>query len=366
VTDRREPLTLDDRRLLRRRALFVLPVGALIGAAAVWMLGWGAAELPVGVRAAFGVFFGGLLLFIVGVHTGSVFEREKLVRRGVVTGKRVGVIGPTTSSSSSRTSPNYYVSLDGDELMVEQWVFSRVHTGQTVDLLYTARLRNLFDVAVIAEPAPTESPVATVAQYVAVEPPHEEALTTADRGVLRGQLLRAVVRRGIGGLVAGGLVWVVCLLGWVLARPLLADHDALDLLVVNKLGPVLGLLVFVALNRRTGRIVGDLFGGRASVRTEVVRDVIRSNTPLLSPTTVLSGTGLAGNYAWVQTETRWVQCEGGLAGELVSGDPIRIVSAPRSGTVLAVGAFAAPRVGLTVFDWLALALLGGTIWLVVS
>lgn len=77
MTERREALTAGESAMLKRRAIGVVPVALAIGVATVWMLGWGATEISVGVRVFFGLFLGGILFFIVGVHVGSAFEREK-------------------------------------------------------------------------------------------------------------------------------------------------------------------------------------------------------------------------------------------------------------------------------------------------
>ncbi len=357
MTERRESLTADDRALLRRRALFVVPVGVAIGSVAVWMIGWGTGGLPVVIRGVFGVFFFGALLFILSVHVGASFEREKVIRRGIVTGKRVGIVGPSMDSNA-RSSPRYYLSLDGEESSVEQWVYRRVHTGQSVDLMYTARLQNLFAVSVIADPGGVDGVVAMGKPFDVASMAHDEALTDEDRMVLRGYVVQALVRRVLGGAVIGSVLAAVLVLAWFVVLAPLTRDSGLDRWGVLWLAPGTGILLFAALNHRSYLLLRDVFGGRKHVADEIVRDVVRSNTPLLSPTIVVTGTGLAGAYSWVQTDSRWARVDERISASLGRGDTIRVVTAPRSGVVLGLAGQGAFRVGLGAFDWL---LIFGTI-----
>ncbi len=93
MSETTEPISQSERLLLAKRALIVLPVGVGIGAVTTWMLTGPASSLSGGIRAFFGLFFGGVLLFILGVHIGSAFEIEKRVRTGIVTAKRVRASG---------------------------------------------------------------------------------------------------------------------------------------------------------------------------------------------------------------------------------------------------------------------------------
>ena len=338
MTERRETLTPQERALLRQRAAAVVPIGIAIGAAVVWMLRTGMAEMSDLTRGFFGLFFGGLLIFIVGGHVVSTFETHKLIRSGVVTGKRVGVTG-----TNSRTSPHYYLSLDGKELWVEQWAYQRVHTGQTVELLYTARLQNLYDVTILSDPASPDVPF--------VSQTWEEPLLDEDRLVLRDHLFRAVVRRGLGGVLLGGLTSVVGMLVCLVAGadPLLS------------VAPLPGVLPFVILNFQTLRLLRDFFDPSRCVATEQVIDVVRSNRPLLSPNIIVSGTGTAGEYAWVQTQVRWVQVQGPQVERLGSGTVIEVATAPRSGVVLAADGVPALRTGFGVIDVIVLIIFLGTL-----
>lgn len=330
----------------------MVPVGTALGAVTFWMLCWGLDDLGVTIRAVFGAFFGAVLLFIVGVHVGSVFEREKFVQRGVVTGKRVSVSG-AAFQSGTRSSPRYWLSLDGEERLVESWVYDRVRTGQTVELHTTARLRNLFEVVVVTdpgEPAALAAPEPLNLTGIA----HEEPLSGADLQVLRGHAACALVRRTGGGVVLGGLAWVAVIVTWALARaPGLREMDAF---MLGTGGGIVALSVLVALNVHTFNLVRDHRSGRKRVVTEVVRDVVRSNSPLPSPTTVLSGTGLAGDYAWVQTPARWVRVPVALADTLTAGSRVAVAVAPRSGVVLSVGGAEVPPPQLFWLDWVCVAI----------
>lgn len=351
-TETLAPLTAADRALLRRRAVVVVPVGAVFGAAIVWMLVRGVEGLAVAIRMGFGLFFGAVLLFIVGVHLGSAFEREKRVRQGVVTGKRVGIIG-ASFNSNDRTSPRYYLSLDGEERNVEQWVYERVRTGQTVELHSTARLRNLFDVVVLADPAePAALPAPEPLDLAGIA--HEEPLSGADRAVLRGHAGCALVRRTGGGVVLGAIAWAGLVVIWAVSRE--PGNSELDLLVLGPGGGLLALSVLVALNVHTLNLLQDHRTGRKRVVTEIVRDVVRSNTPLLSPRAVITGTGLDGDYAWIQTHARWLRVPLTLADTLTAGSRVRVATAPKSGVVLAVDGQSAPTPTLFWLDWLCVAI----------
>ncbi len=359
ITERRAPLTPSERALLRRRALVAVPVGLLIGAAVVWMLGSAMAGFALAIRVIFGLLFGGILAFILGVYVRSAFEREKLVRTGVVTGKRVGIIGPSVSSQT-RASPRYHVSLDGEEFQVEQWVYQRVRVGQTVDLVYTAKLRNLFAVTVVADPTSEIGSAPASRPFEPSEMAHEEAVTEADRGVLRALVAQALVRRVAGGLLLGGVAGSAVVVAWVMVRATQTGGDA-DQAVIRLLTPGAALCAFSVLNRRTYLLVRDLVGGSRHVQTEHMKDLVRSNTPLLSPTTVVTGTGLAGDYAWAQTEERWVPLDASLIDGLSAGAPLQIATGPRSGAVLAVGGFPAAKARFGVIDLVVGALaIGGT------
>lgn len=353
MTERREPLSVDERALLRRRAAGVVPVAIGLGAVVVGVLGWGFTEFSATIRVLFGCFFGGILAMIVGIHVGAAFEVEKLVRRGVVTDKRVAV-SPASTSSGTRGSTRHYLSLDGQELSVEAWVHARVHTGQTVELRYTARLQNLFDVEVLDDPASAAAQVVSAKPFDPGEMAHTEALTASDRAVLGSHLLRAAVRRGAGGALVAGGVYTAIVVGWALGRVAGGPGSAFDAMLVTAVAPGLALLTFALVNRQTVRLFQDRFGDRRNVATERVVDVMRSNTPLLGPRIVVSGTGLAGDFAWVQTAARWVQLDPSLVGTAVTGAPLEVVTAPRSGVVLAVGGVAAPAVRLGLVELLVI------------
>lgn len=328
-------MTADDLAKLRTRVYVVVPAALAMGGVATWMLTSAMSEISVVIRCVFGLFFGGIVVFIVGTIVGSAFEREKVIQRGVVTGKRVGVMG--MSNTNSRMSPKYYVSLDGEESLVESWVYQRIHTGQTVDLVYTARIRNLFDVAVISDPGGVDLGLGAVVPmakpFDAARMAHDEPLTDADRGVLRAKIARALFWRGVGGGIVGFVVWIGVLLGWVFARRT-GDFDAFDHLMFRWLAPAAGITVIALFNRHTWHLLRDLRSGIKRVADEIVRDVVHSNTPLLSSTTVVTGTGMAGHYAWVQTDARWVQIEPDRASSLKSGDALCVATALRSGIVL--------------------------------
>ncbi len=346
------PLTAADRALLRRRAVFVVPLGVLLGLAVIGMLGGGVVELGTRIRVLFGVFFGAVLLFIVGVHAGSAFEREKRVRVGVVTGKRVGIIGAVLNSNT-RNSPRYYLSLDGADEQVESWVYERVRTGQTVELHTTARLRNLFDVVVLADPAEPAALAAPESLDLAGIA-HDEPLSGADREGLRSHAGCALVRRTGGGVVLGAFAWAALVVIWAVARE--PGNSQLDLFILGPGGGFVALSVLFVLNLHTLSLLHDHRTGRKRVVTELVRDVVRSNTPLLSPTAVLSGMGLDGNYAWVQTRKRWVGVSPALADTLMAGSRVRVATGPRSGVVLAVDGEAVVPPRLFWLDYVCVAI----------
>lgn len=331
-----QPLSQSERFLLAKRALVVLPIGVGIGAVAAWMLTGPGSGFSLGIRAFFGLFFGGLLLFILGVHIGSAFEIQKRVVTGLVTGKRVRASGST--GANSRPSSTFYVSIDGDERMVEQWVYQQVHTGQTVSLSYTARLRNLFAVKVISEPAGVETrlPAADgLHRPGRASPPVRPApLTADDRKVLRAALLRALIFRGVGGAILAAVVFVVAVIGWVVALDSLPALSQFDWLALTLGAPGLAALPMILLNRQTYRLIRDLSGGQRCVGAEQVLDVVRSNTHLASSTAIVTGPGLGGNHVWILTDKRWTQLPDALAGDVFGGSTLMVATGPRSDVIL--------------------------------
>ena len=331
MIERREPMTQSERLLLAKRAISVLPVAACIGGVATWMLGWAMHEMAVGIRVMFGLFFGGILLFIVGVHVGSAFEIEKLVRFGVVTNKRISV----SHSTNSRMSPRHFLSLDAQEYSVEQWVYQQVHTGQTVELSYTAKLQNLFATRVVSDPAAELGVAGGNDSRPAASPPaHLAPLSKEGRKILVSAIGWALVWRGAGGILLAGVVWGGLLIVWVVARSGLPEIQRFDVAAINGMIPLTAVAMLAALNRQTYRLLRDFFGGQERIGVETVLDVTHSNTTLASPTIVATGPGMGGNSVWVQTDQRWTAVEPSLGVGLASGSRIEVASGPNSAVVL--------------------------------
>ena len=305
-------------------------------------------EMPTAVRLGFGGFFGLILLVILGLNVGAAFETDKRLRTGVVTDKRVETYRRQNRSAS------YFFSIDGKELSAELWVYQQVKVGQRITLHSTARLDTAFRVEVLDDPTTPEATLeaalnAPATTYRAEAIPHDEAFTVEDHACLRAHLLVSGVRRAAGGLLAGGVVWLFVVLGWVFARASLHSVD-LDRTILVRVAPLAVLTVFALLNYRTVALLRDELKGIRHTAVETVLDVVHSDTVLLSPTAIVTGTGLSGDYAWVQTKQRWMPVPKSVAAELRRGVEVEVATAPRSGVVLAVAGAPVPRPRLGVLD----------------
>lgn len=334
--------------------------GLAIGGIAVAILRAIGDEMPTAVRLGFGGFFGLVLLVILGLNIGAAFETEKRLRTGIVTDKRVETYRRQNRSAS------YFFSIDGKELSAELWVYQQVKVGQRVTLHSTARLDSAFRVEVLDDPTTSEATLeaaldAPVAPFRPDSVPHDEAFTEEDHAVVRAHLLVSGVRRAAGGLLLGGVIWLFVVLAWVFARASLHSPD-LDRTILVRVAPLAVLAVFALLNYRTVALLRDELGGLRHVATEGVLDVVHSDTVLLSPTAIVTGTGLRGDYAWVQTKRRWMPVPKPIAATLRRGVEVEVATAPRSGVVLAVAGAPAPRPRLGALDVVLLLVFVAVAW----
>ena len=365
MTEGRAPLDRAERALLRRRALTTVPVAVAIGAVVWAVLGQAAGDMPAALRIGFGGFFGLVLLVIVGISLGAALETEKRTRTGVVTDKRL-----EAHPGRNRTT-SYYLSLDGAERSVELWVWQQVRVGQRVAIHSTARLDSVFRVEVLDDPgAALDAAAAGEAAPDAAAPPvplqldqlpSVAPLTPADHALLQAHLRVTGIRRAAGGLLLGGVVWAAVVVGWLFVRAAFADAD-LDRPVLVRLAPLLVVFVISVVNLRTVALIRDALGGTRRAAGEGVLDVLHSNTRLLSPTAMLTGPGLSGDFAWVQTTRRWLPVPKAVAAGLQRGSVVEVVTAQASGVVLEVGGApaAAPRIGL--LEVALILVLGAVLW----
>lgn len=344
-----EDIAPAERRRLAQNALIVLPVGAVILTVLFFiMFKTGETFGPMKwLGGIFFLFFFGVLFFIFYVHIRNAFSRKKKVMTGRITNKQLNVMQLGNRNSSG--NPTYQVYLEGEPFLLEHFLYQQLHTGDLAELHQVIGTGNIFQVKVLERP--TETGAAPAAENQA--PPRsaalhsdiaevlgsfDETLSESERGFLRRHLFKAIFWRGIlGGALCAFVYAVLLVFSALLIYQVMGDsgtHPEIRYVLVLPFIIAIGL--FVLLNRYTFRLWLDLRKGTKRVSSEKVLDRVTTNTPIIRRNIIVTGTGQAGSYAYLDTGKHWLTVAPEWAQHVQVGEQVLVHLAPSSGLVLSV------------------------------
>lgn len=331
---RTEKLSSAEIRLLRWRMVFVWLIAALmiivVGYSASIMSfdAWGM-QIPL---ILFAVFFFGILIFIVAVHTVNAFRTEKRVYSGRITDKKT----EASRMRNSQLNESYYVSLDGHWFRVALGSFSHAHVGDEVEISTFGRgqvftiERKLNNTIVLdgVQQLPKQTDI------YASFPNFREKLSESESTVLRKALWKAIFLRGVVGFVGAYISYFVLSM-MVLFIFIAAGTNALFYIFYAVWLLVIG--GFIWLNQKTIRLVRDIFGGEKEVVSEPVIDLIHSTHRKPGPNSIIQGTYQgARQYYYIQTDRSWLRTDEETFKNAAVGKSLQIHRAPKSKVILRI------------------------------
>lgn len=340
-----EPLSPEDKKALKNRAIGTTFFALLIGAAGFCMIFFtDALEAMKWPSIAFLVFFEGVTLFIIGGSIAGAVAKEKEVVTGKVTDKR-SQSSHSYSSRSSSSRTDYYVTIDDEEISVMLQEFYACPKGALVELHLVKSTKEIFKVVVLEHAAALPPRPEQAQESYGFSAPRlraEETIIAStndeERSVIQSAFLSTLFWRGAFG---GFLCWLIVYhLILILLAFTVYELDFFKGKIEFRLGIpiVFAFGIWVWVNLRTWRLFLDWQGSEKTISVETVKDVVKSNSPKPGPNSTITGTGQAGEYAYAETTQSWLKIGPVLADGLYENSQVLVSRSLRAKLLLGVEA----------------------------
>lgn len=331
---RTEKLSSEEIRSLRWRMILVWLIAALMISlisyfASIMSLGTWGMRIPL---ILFAVFFFGILIFIIAVHTVNAFRTEKRVYSGRITDKKT----EASRMRNSHLSESYYVSLDGHWFRVELNTFSHAHVGDEVEISTFGKGQVLSIERKSGQPIVSENSQQLPKQtnIYGSFPDYSEKLSESEAAILKKALLRAIFLRVFAGFVGAYISYFILSIVVVFTF-IAAGTDALIYIFYAVWLLVIG--GFLWLNLKTIRLVRDILGGEKQIVSEPIIDLVHSTHRKPGPNSIVTTTYYsAEQFYYIQTDRSWLRTDEETFQKVVVGKSLKLHRGPKSRVILRI------------------------------
>lgn len=328
LRSRMEKLTQQEIFLLRKRMVFVWIFAIFIGAiAAQFLFSDMFSDMRVPLMI-FSIFFFGILIFIVFIHTKNAFQTNTIIYSGKVTKKKT----EASRMKNSQLNETFHMAVEGKWFEVEMAYFQKVHVGDLVEV-FTLGKQRIFKVERKMDENFSDTEHIKLDVYSAVAE-FTEGLSPENKKILGNGILKALLLRIIlGGIMCYftcGMLLVVLYLLHLNGPYFLYGYYGIWIFII---------VSFLAINMKTIRLIVDYLSGEKKVMIDKVIDLVKSthhkNSPHSISTTYRSGYETR-MLCYVQTAKFWLPVREELYDQLIVGQAVEIHLGKRSELVLEV------------------------------